>query len=431
MSGKPIKWTKTNYPGVRFWESQTRKHKGRADRCFVIRYKRHGRLISETIGWLSDGESAQNSSNVRGDIVSNIKHGQGHQSMAEKRQLAEAKERASETEAVTLQDAFTAYLETRTLKESTIRDYRRAMRIAFPDWAVRRVIDITRDSVAKRHRKLKDDAAKNFLNKCRQKKRTPTTKEQEAAGSAQSNQAMRFLQSLLNFCAGYYEDAHGGPLIKFNPVQRLSQTRQWYRVPRRQTIIKPYQLPAWFQAVMGLENQMARDYFLVLLLTGCRKSEALTLEISQIDLQAETLAFMDPKNSEPLILPLPKYLLKILKVRIENAGKSKYLFPGRGKDGHLADPYLQIQKVIEVSKIKFTLHDLRRLFITTADGLDLSVFAIKRLVNHSMGSDVTSGYVVSDVERLREPMQKIEDKILMMAKVKKKGKVVPIRQNAG
>jgi len=427
MGGKPIKWTKTKYPGVRFWESQTRKHKGRADRCFVIRYKRHGRLISETVGWLSNGESAQNSSNIRGDIVSNIKHGQGYQSMAEKRQLAEAKERASETEAVTLQDAFTAFLETRTLKKSTIRDYRRAMRIAYPDWAARRVIDITRDSVAKRHRKLKADGVKNFLKKCKKKKRTPTAKEQERAGSAQANQAMRFLRSLLNFCAGYYEDAQGGPLIKFNPVQRLSQTKQWFRVQRKQTIIKPHELPAWFKAVNNLKNETARDYFLVLLLTGCRKVEALTLEVSQIDLQAKTLAFMDPKNSEPLILPLPKHLLKILKARIDNLGKSKYLFPGRSEKGHLADLYRQIQKVIETSKIKFTLHDLRRHFITTADGLDLSVFAIKRLVNHSIGGDVTGGYMVHDVERLRDPMQKVEDKILMMAGALKRGKVVPIR----
>ena len=67
--------------------------------------------------------------------------------------------------------------------------------------------------------------------------------------------------------------------------------------------------------------------------------------------------------------------------------------------------------------------------MTTADSLDLSMFAMKRLINHSMGSDVTSGYVVSDVERLRGPMQKIEDKILQLAKVNKPGKVVPIMRS--
>ena len=90
---------------------------------------------------------------------------------------------------------------------------------------------------------------------------------------------------------------------------------------------------------------------------------------------------------------------------------------------HLVEPKVQVQKVIQASKVSFTLHDLRRHYIALSDSLDLSSFCIKRLVNHSRGSDVTSGYVVSDVERLRGPMQKIEDKILQFAKVTKPGKV--------
>jgi len=48
------------------------------------------------------------------------------------------------------------------------------------------------------------------------------------------------------------------------------------------------------------------------------------------------------------------------------------------------------------------------------------------LVNHSTGSDVTGGYIIPDVERLRKPMQKIEDRILTIAGAGKKGKVVPL-----
>ncbi|MBU2062486.1 MAG: integrase, partial [Bacteroidetes bacterium] len=56
-----------------------------------------------------------------------------------------------------------------------------------------------------------------------------------------------------------------------------------------------------------------------------------------------------------------------------------------------------------------TMHDLRRTFITTAESLDISMFAIKQLVNHKSGSDVTGGYVIKNFERLREPMQRITD----------------------
>jgi hypothetical protein len=41
------------------------------------------------------------------------------------------------------------------------------------------------------------------------------------------------------------------------------------------------------------------------------------------------------------------------------------------------------------------------------------------LVNHSAGgNDVTGGYIVSDLERLRKPMQQIEDRILFLAGAK-------------
>jgi hypothetical protein len=44
-----------------------------------------------------------------------------------------------------------------------------------------------------------------------------------------------------------------------------------------------------------------------------------------------------------------------------------------------------------------------------AESLDISAYALKRLVNHKMHNDVTSGYIVADVERLRAPMQRITD----------------------
>ncbi len=46
---------------------------------------------------------------------------------------------------------------------------------------------------------------------------------------------------------------------------------------------------------------------------------------------------------------------------------------------------------------------------TIAESLDLSAYALKRLLNHTMTHDVTAGYIMRDVERLRKPMQRISD----------------------
>lgn len=89
-----------------------------------------------------------------------------------------------------------------------------------------------------------------------------------------------------------------------------------------------------------------------------------------------------------------------------------YVFPGRDGVGHLVEPKRQIRQVTETSGIQFMIHDLRRTFITIAEGLDIPLYAIKRLVNHKMSGDVTAGYIVSDVERLRKPMQAVTDFIL-------------------
>ena len=67
---------------------------------------------------------------------------------------------------------------------------------------------------------------------------------------------------------------------------------------------------------------------------------------------------------------------------------------------------------MEALAFLITLHDLRRTFITVAESLDISAYAAKRLVNHKMSGDVTAGYIIADVARLRDPMQKITDRLL-------------------
>jgi integrase len=66
--------------------------------------------------------------------------------------------------------------------------------------------------------------------------------------------------------------------------------------------------------------------------------------------------------------------------------------------------------------VYFNLHDLRRTFITVAESLDINAYALKKLLNHKDQRDVTSGYIIIDMERLREPMNKITDYILEQVK---------------
>jgi integrase len=398
-------WKKTKYVGVRYRESEARRHRGRPEKYFSIRYKLAGKTVEEGVGWESAGITPQYCSNLRGELVQNAKAGQGAHSLREKRDQEEARKRAEKSRNVTLESAFQEFLSTRQLKPRTIKDYQKFMGSAFLDWRNRVITSITRDMVSRKHKILGDET-----------------------GHAQANQAFRFMRGLFNYCIAKYEDVDGSPLVKFNPVLILTQTRQWFRVNRRQTIIKGKDLPKWFKAVLSLKSSVVKDYLLTILLSGLRRNEALSLEKRSINLEEKTISLLDTKNNKPFLIPIPNYLHKTLKTRIKTNAGSEYVFPSRIKGRHITEPQSGIDEVKKTSKVEFCSHDLRRLFVTTAEALDLSPFVIKRLVNHAIGSDTTSGYIVSDLERLRGPIQKIENKILSLAKAKEPGKIVSIRK---
>lgn len=318
-----------------------------------------------------------------------------------------AEKRDLEARNVTLGEAFDTYLTVRNgLKPNTVHDYRRSMREFFADWLKRPLSMISKDAVGKRH-------------------------AENAHRPVRANNAFRVLRAVFNFAAGQYEDSQGRSLFPENPVKRISHNRSWYRVERRRTIIKWDALPAWFEAVNALktdaEDPQARlvaDYLLLLLFTGMRRSEGLNLKWVDVDFANRSFTLQDTKNREPHTLPMSDFLLDLL-VQRQQDSYGPYVFSGYGETGHLIEPRPQVRKVIAQSGVEFTFHDLRRTFISAAEALDISMYTIKRLANHKMGNDVTTGYIVTDVERLRSPMQKITDYLLEVA-ARKRGQVIKL-----
>lgn len=286
---------------------------------------------------------------------------------------------------VTLKEAFDDYLQTRKdLKPSTVHDYNRSLNGAFKDWQQKAIIDITPDMVAKRHADYG--------------KRSP----------ARANNAMRVLRAVLNHARRKYSNGSGQPLLPINPVDAISHGRGWYKVERRQSLIKDYQIKPWYDATMQLNNLTTRDYLHLLILTGLRRSEASTLTWENVDFQERTLTVPETKNHRVHRLPLSDVLYDMLKRRSDERS-SPYVFPSESERGYLTEPRTAVNRVAELSGVTFTLHDLRRTFITVAERLDTPGYALKRLLNHKDPNDVTEGYIIFDVERLRAPMQKITD----------------------
>jgi integrase len=297
-------------------------------------------------------------------------------------------QKESNLKKLTLADVFDDYLATRKdLKPSTIKEYSRQLKGSFGDWQKKRITDINKDMIEMRHRELGERSAAN------------------------ANGAMRVLRALFNHAMNKYEDKNGVPFIQTNPVDRLNKNRAWYPSVRRQTIIKPHQLKEWYDATLQLNRPVTRSYLHFVLLTGLRRTEAATLEWKNVDFKDRTFTVPDTKNKLPHTLPMSDAIYDIL-LELKTMKENQWVFPSHVSNTHLKDPKVAVIRIRELSGIYFSLHDLRRTFITIAESLDISAYALKRLMNHKDSNDVTAGYIISNVERLRKPMEEISNFIL-------------------
>jgi len=303
---------------------------------------------------------------------------------------------------ITLNQVFSDYIRSRgtNLKSNTKYGYVSAFNNYLGDWGDLPILEISRKMIEKKHRAITEQS--------------PT----------RANTVMRHLRAYFNYAMGEYIDSKDMPIVLHNPTKVLSHVKAWNREKRKQTVIKTYDLKAWYEAVMELPQhelnnkqpntaEVCRDLFLFILFTGLRRREASTLMWSNIDFKDHSLTIKDTKNHEPHSLPLTPFLLEVLERRKSD---SPYIFQGTTPDKPLNDPKKQLDKVRKISGVYFNLHDLRRTFITIAESLDINTYALKRLLNHKDQRDVTGGYIITDMERLRQPMNQITDYILEQVK---------------
>lgn len=308
----------------------------------------------------------------------------------------------------TLREVLAHFLSVRNLKPNSVRAYRNMIPRCLGDWLDMPVTAITREMVEQRHTDLRK------------------TTQQGSNGEAQANTVMHMLGTLLNFASANYE-IDGKPIILFNPVKRLSNNRRWYPKRRRQSIVPDHKLAAWYNAVNALRFPTIRDYLLLLILTGLRKTEGATLRWEDIDFQAKVLTIRAEiaKNGTEHRLPLSDFLFDLLHRRYIARGDCEFVFPGRGGKRPMVDSDQVIKGVGAKANCPFILHDLRRTFLTVAERLALSYVVLKKLANHSGKNDTTFGYIVVDVERLREPMQMITNEFVRLFNQKNEYQVDP------
>lgn len=305
--------------------------------------------------------------------------------MAQGRNPNEAKRR-DEARRETLRAAFDRFFAAKSeLSPNTVSAYTRTVDLYLRDWSGRPLCEITRAMVLAKHREISDQR-----------------------GALTANSVMRHLRSVYNFVAASNDD------LPPNPVAILAQARAWAPEKRRRRLVPANALGRWWSAAMG-EPPLSRDFLLVALFTGMRRREIGQLTWDQIDLRSRVLNIPTTKNGDPLSLPLSGYLTQVLRERRLLVGGSKFVFPTRSASGHVEEVKSFTARVGTRCGIEFSMHDMRRTFITIAESLDVPAYSLKHLLNHRTGSDVTGGYIIVDVERLRGPVEKIAARILELS----------------
>ena len=347
---------------------------GRKSKVFVVEARVNRRSVRTTIGradFLAPEVARKQAQRLLGEMAGGKNPNQ-----------------AKKTEArgvMTVDLAFTKFFEAKPQLSNCTKDsYNRTRKLYLKDWSTLELGKLSCEMVMVKHRSIS-----------------------RTNGNVTANNVMRHLRSVYNFASGALAE------LPPNPVVVLTKTRTWHRETRRRRIIVSSALPRWWDAVMH-ENEDARDIHLIALFTGMRRSEITALKWDHLDLVERLLTIPKTKNGEQLQLPLSDYLVQLFRQRQALVGQSEYVFPSRSKSRHVTEVKSMVDRIRAASGVEYTLHDLRRTFISIAESLDIPYYALKRLLNHRMNGDVTQGYIVIGSERLREPVEKVATHILAL-----------------
>jgi integrase len=235
-----------------------------------------------------------------------------------------------------------------------------------------------------------------------------------------ANRVLALVSKMFTLAATDYEIRADNPAkgIQKNPEER------------RERYLSQAEIAAVSKALAEYPAQDAANAVRWLLLTGCRKSEALAMTWDQVDLQAgvwtKPSAHTKQKKTHrvPLSAPAVQLLHDIAKG--QRAGE-RYVFPGR-KPG---EPLKQLHTVWNAVKDKagvqdVRLHDLRHTYASILVSAGLSLPMIGALLGHTQQA-TTQRYAHLYDDPLREATERVG--AVVSGEQGQGADVVPLRKN--
>lgn len=185
-----------------------------------------------------------------------------------------------------------------------------------------------------------------------------------------------------------------------NPAKGIDR----FHEVKRTRFTQPDELPKLFKALQSEMNLDLRDFVLLALTTGARRSNVLAMRWEQLDLVTGLWSIPDPKNRVPYTVPLIREAVGLLKVRRRRIA-GDWVFPSRSKSGHVMDVKKAWKRFLVRAKISgLRVHDLRRTLGSWQAGAGVSLPIIGKTLGHLSG-DATAVYARLHLDPVRAAIE--------------------------
>lgn len=239
-------------------------------------------------------------------------------------------------------------------------------------------------------------------------------------GKATANRTVELLSAIFN------NAIENNKFKGVNPCKSLNK----HKPQQRERFIQVDELERFFEAVAKENNESIRDYVLLSLLTGARKSNVLSMKWENVNISRATWFLPDTKNDTSQTIPLTIAALEVLQRRLISKS-SDFVFAGNGVTGHMTTPKRAWARVLENAKLaNLTLHDLRRTLGSWQATTGASLIVIGKTLNHKK-VDTTAIYARLGLDPVRESMETAQRAMLTAGGITPKGKVLEFKKSNG
>ncbi|WP_265588087.1 tyrosine-type recombinase/integrase [Candidatus Methylospira mobilis] len=190
------------------------------------------------------------------------------------------------------------------------------------------------------------------------------------------------------------------------------------------------ELPRFFESLGQEENTTIRDYVLMSLLTGARRTNVLEMQWQQISFERQEWRIPMTKNGTAQVIPLGPEAVDILRDR--QGCCDTWVFPSSGKTGHLVEPKKAWARILKRANIEsLRIHDLRRSLGSWQAKTGASLSVIGKSLNHK-SVNTTQIYARLDIDPVRDSMNKATSAMFEAGGMKKESaQIIQLKQARG